>query len=169
MAHHDAPKKRMLWRWAARLALGAVALVVLPALAGIAYQALASARDARRYPPPGNLIDIGGYRLHIQSAGQGSPTVILDAGWTDCSLNWCLVQPEVAKFTRVCSYDRAGSGWSDPGPAPRTSAQIVRELHTLLANSTHIVPLDQPAAVVDAIRQVITAVREHRPLRAGDR
>ena len=135
MAHHDAPKKRMLWRWAARLALAVVALVVLPALAGIAYQALASARDARRYPPPGNPIDIGGYRLHIQSAGEGAPTVILDAGWTDCSLNWCLVQPKVAEFTRVCSYDRAGSGWSDPGPAPRTSAQIVRELHTLLANA----------------------------------
>ena len=120
---------------AVRLAVGAVALALLLAILGAVYQWAASARDARRYPPPGKLIDMGGYRLHIESAGEGSPTVILDAGWSSCSLNWCLVQPEVAKFTRVCSYDRAGMGWSDPGPSPRTSLQIAHELHTLLANA----------------------------------
>jgi pimeloyl-ACP methyl ester carboxylesterase len=109
-----------------------IALVLLLVLAGLAYQAIASARDARRYPPPGKLVDVGGYRLHINSTGEGSPVLILDAGWSDCSLNWCLVQPEVAKFTRVCSYDRAGTGWSDVGPSSRSSLQIVRELHTLL-------------------------------------
>jgi pimeloyl-ACP methyl ester carboxylesterase len=125
-----------IWRrWAGRLAGGVVALALLLVLAGVAYQAIASARDVRRYPPPGRLVDVGGHRLHINSTGEGSPTVILDAGVCDCSLNWCLVQPEVAKFTRVCSYDRAGMGWSDAGPSPRTSGQIVQELHALLANA----------------------------------
>ena len=119
-------------KYTTRLAVGAVALGVFLALSGATYQWMASARDARRYPPPGKLVDVGGYRLHIDSAGEGSPTVVLDAGWSHCSLNWRLVQPEVAKFTRVCSYDRAGMGWSDEGPAPRTSDQIVRELHALL-------------------------------------
>ena len=110
-------KRRVFRRWAVRLVLGVFALVALLALAGLAYQAIASARDARQYLPPGRMIDVGGYRLHLRSMGEGGPTVVLDAGWSDCSLHWCLVQPEVAQFTRVCSYDRAGLGWSDPGPA----------------------------------------------------
>ena len=126
---------RLVWRWIKRLALGAITLALLLVLAGLAYQAIASARDVHRYPPPGRLVDVGGHRLHVNSTGQGSPVVILDAGVCDCSLNWCLVQPEVARFTRVCSYDRAGMGWSDVGPAPRSSGQIVRELHTLLTNA----------------------------------
>jgi pimeloyl-ACP methyl ester carboxylesterase len=125
----------IFWCWVRRLAIGVVAIVLLLVLAGVAYQAIASARDAQRYPPPGRLIDVGGYRLHINSTGEGTPTVVLDAGVCDCSLNWCLVQPEIAKFTRVCSYDRAGMGWSDADPSPRTSEVIVRELHTLLANA----------------------------------
>jgi pimeloyl-ACP methyl ester carboxylesterase len=130
--HESGTKKRPFRLWAKRLVLGLLALVLLLALAGVSYQALASARDLGRYPPPGRLIDVGGYRLHIDSAGAGSPTVVLEAGWSHCSLDWRLVQPQVAQFTRVCSYDRAGTGWSDEGPAPRTSAQIVRELHALL-------------------------------------
>lgn len=122
----------ILWYWIRCLVKIVVALVLLLVLAGALYQAIASVRDARRYPPPGRLIDVGGYRLHINSTGDGTPTVILDAGLCDCSLHWCLVQPEVAKFTRVCSYDRAGLGWSDATPPPRTSRRIVRELHTLL-------------------------------------
>lgn len=77
-------------------------------------------------------MDIGGYRLHILCLGEGSPTVILEAGATDFSLQWSLVQPEVATFTRVCVYDRAGFGWSDPGPYAHTSDVIVEELHRLL-------------------------------------
>ena len=126
---------RLVWRWIKRLALGAIAFALLLVLAGLAYQAIASVRDARRYPPPGRLVDVGGHRLHVNSTGQGSPVVILDAGVCDCSINWCLVQPEVARFTRVCSYDRAGMGWSEVGPAPRTSGQIVRELHALLTHA----------------------------------
>jgi len=80
-------------------------------------------------------VDIGGYRLHINCTGTGSPTVILDAGLGGTSLDWSLVQPAVARFTRVCSYDRAGYGWSDTGPGPRTSQQIVQELHLLLVHA----------------------------------
>jgi pimeloyl-ACP methyl ester carboxylesterase len=82
--------------------------------------------------PLGQLIDLGTHRLHLHATGAGSPAVILESGGLSWSLDWHLVQSEVAKFTRVCSYDRAGFGWSDPGPKPRSSAQIVSELHALL-------------------------------------
>lgn len=86
-------------------------------------------------PPPGKLVDVGGWRLHLNCTGEaraGQPTVILEPGIGDFSVEWSLVQPGVAKFARVCSYDRAGDGWSDWGPHPRTFRQIVYELHTLL-------------------------------------
>jgi Predicted hydrolases or acyltransferases (alpha/beta hydrolase superfamily) len=86
-------------------------------------------------PPPGQLIDLGGWRLHLNCTGTaktGQPAVILEAGSGDFSVDWSLVQPGVARFARVCSYDRAGSGWSDLGPRPRTLHQKVWELHTLL-------------------------------------
>ena len=87
------------------------------------------------FSPPGKLVDVGGWRLHINCTGEtrvGQPTVILEPGIGDFSVEWSLVQPGVAKFARVCSYDRAGDGWSDWGPHPRTFRQIVYELHTLL-------------------------------------
>ena len=80
-------------------------------------------------------VDVGGYQLYIMCDGQGSPTVILDAGLGGTHGAWATVQPSVATFTRVCSYDRAGLGDSDPGPTPRTSQQIVKELHALLDNA----------------------------------
>lgn len=83
-------------------------------------------------PPPGELVDLGGYRLHINCEGYGSPTVILDAGLGDWSTHWTAVQNLLRGDTRVCSYDRAGYGWSDPGPRPRDSLRIVTELHSLL-------------------------------------
>ena len=100
--------------------------------------AAAVAQDAPDPPPvpaPGRLVDVGGWRLHLNCSGiarPGSPTVILEAGLGDFSVEWSLVQPEVSTFARVCSYDRAGDGWSDIGPSPRTLHQIVYELHTLL-------------------------------------
>jgi len=87
------------------------------------------------FSPPGKLVDIGGWRLHLNCTGEvrpSQPTVILEAGSGDFSVEWSLVQPGIAKFARVCSYDRAGDGWSDLGPHPRTFHQIVYELHTLL-------------------------------------
>jgi len=82
--------------------------------------------------PPGRLVDVGGFRLHMQCAGEGSPAIVLDAALGGSSLSWSLVQPELAKFTRTCSYDRAGFGWSDAGPMPRTAGRIADELRTLL-------------------------------------
>lgn len=87
------------------------------------------------YPAPGKLVDLGGWRLHLNCTGEASasqPTVILEAGAGDFSVDWSLLQPRVARFARVCSYDRGGSGWSDLGPRPRTMHQIIWELHALL-------------------------------------
>ena len=81
---------------------------------------------------PGRLVDIGGHRLHIHCTGEGTPTIIFDSGVGGFSLEWSRIQSALAQRTRVCSYDRAGYGWSDPGPLPRTSERITRELHTLL-------------------------------------
>jgi pimeloyl-ACP methyl ester carboxylesterase len=115
-----------------------VALVIaflLSLCAGLVYQAFGSARGTRKYPPPGRLVDVGGYRLHIHCGGTGSPSVVLESGIAASSLSWGLVQPEVARFTRVCSYDRAGLGWSDPAPSPRTCARIAGELDRLLLSA----------------------------------
>lgn len=113
--------------------LGGLFVVVLGlTLAGAVYESVAEAADARSDPPPGQLVDVGGYRMHINCAGIGSPTVVIDAGLGDWSTNWSWVQPEVAKMTRVCTYDRAGDGWSEVGPQPRTAQQFVNELYVLL-------------------------------------
>ena len=116
-----------------RVLLGfTVLLLVRPAV-------VAQPQDASTSPPlpaPGRLIDLGGWRLHLHCTGRqvrtSQPTVILEAGSGDFSVDWSLVQPEVARFARVCSYDRAGAGWSDLGPRPRTMHQVAWELRTLL-------------------------------------
>lgn len=90
-------------------------------------------RKRMRFPPPGRLVDVGGFRLHINCSGEGTPTVVLDAALGGSSISWTLVQPSIARLTRVCSYDRAGFGWSDPGPFPRNAGRIADELRTLLA------------------------------------
>jgi len=82
--------------------------------------------------PPGQLIDVGGFRLHIHCSGEGSPSIVLDAALGGSSLSWSLVQTTLATLSRVCSYDRAGFGWSDAGPKPRSAGRIADELRTLL-------------------------------------
>jgi pimeloyl-ACP methyl ester carboxylesterase len=114
------------------IAFALVGLLLLLALAGASYQAVATSVDARRFPEPGQLIDIDGIQLKLNCTGQGSPTVVLEAGLGDVLIGWKRVQSPIAEFSRVCSYDRAGYGGSDPGPMARTSAQIAKELHTLL-------------------------------------
>jgi pimeloyl-ACP methyl ester carboxylesterase len=110
------------------LVVALIALVVI----GLVYQAVGSARDRRRFPPPGRLVDVGGHRLHVRIAGEGGPAVILESGIAASSINWSRIQPLVARFTRVLSYDRAGYAWSDKAPGPRTAGQAACELHTLL-------------------------------------
>ncbi|MEW6498917.1 MAG: alpha/beta hydrolase [Cyanobacteriota bacterium] len=105
-------------------------------LSGIFYQTVSEAVDRHKYPLLGQFVDIGGFRLHLNCMGQGTPTVVMDAGAGAPSITWGLVPPEIAKFTRVCTYDRAGLGWSDPNlRTPRTSQQSVDELHTLLTQA----------------------------------
>src|SRR4029077_9156264 len=84
------------------------------------------------YTRPGQLIDVGGFRLNLYCMGSGSPTVVFDSGYEDWAPAWSTVQPKIAKWTRACSYDRAGTGFSDPGPMPRTSVRIAEELHAAL-------------------------------------
>jgi pimeloyl-ACP methyl ester carboxylesterase len=119
-------------RWISRTALTIICLLGLLALGGAIYQSIAMRMDARRSPEPGTLVDIGGYNLEIYCTGGGSPTVILESGLGDLLPEWERVQTGITKFSRVCSYDRAGYGGSDAGPMPRTSALIATELHTLL-------------------------------------
>jgi pimeloyl-ACP methyl ester carboxylesterase len=85
-----------------------------------------------KYSPPGKLVDVGGYRLHLNCSGKSGPTIVLIAGGGDFSFDWELVQPKLSLVARVCSYDRAGLAWSDAGPTPRTMKQDAYELHTLL-------------------------------------
>lgn len=104
-------------------------------LAGYIFEPMAEAADAKAYPPPGQLVDVGDYHLHINCTGEGSPTVVIESGWGDMSAAWGWVQPEVAKTTRICTYDRAGMGWSDASSEPRTAREYAKELHILLAKA----------------------------------
>ncbi len=116
--------------------LGILLLLLLALLgAGALYHSIGSAFDARRYPPPGRLVDVGGHRLHLLEMGAGSPTVIFEAALGATSRSWALVQPEIAKQARTLAYERAGFGWSDRGPEPRTASRILEELRTLLRNA----------------------------------
>ena len=124
-----------MWRWTTRVLVGLCSLIVVTALTGALYQTVATRKDLAVTPPPGQLVDIGGYRLHLWCTGNGAPAVILDTGLGGSSAGWYFVQPDVARFTRVCSYDRAGMGYSDPGPSPRTARRIASELATLLDRS----------------------------------
>jgi pimeloyl-ACP methyl ester carboxylesterase len=87
---------------------------------------------AMRTPPPGRLVSVGTHRLHLQCEGDGTPSVVFDAALGGSSLSWSFVFPAVARWTRACAYDRAGFGWSEAGPLPRTAGRIADELHTLL-------------------------------------
>jgi pimeloyl-ACP methyl ester carboxylesterase len=111
------------------------AVIFCAASTGYIYQIVATALDKHNYPPPGKLVNINGNRLHVQSVGTGSPTVILEAGLCAMSSVWGWIQPEVAKFTRVVSYDRAGLGWSKQDNAPFTALHVARQLHDLLKTS----------------------------------
>lgn len=110
-------------------------LLILVTISGISYQTIEARVDTRRFSQEGKSVDIGGYKPNINCTGQGSPTVVLEAGLASTSFTWNRVQPGIASFTRVCSYDRAGYMWSDYSSLPRTSVQIARELHTLLQNA----------------------------------
>ena len=91
--------------------------------------------DRVNFEPPGKLIDVNGHKMHINCIGNKSPTIILDSGTGGFSLEWKNIQHSLSQYVRVCAYDRAGYGWSDMGPLPRTTKRITHELHTLLQNA----------------------------------
>lgn len=133
-----------MWRRTKRIFVVLSAFLVTATLSGATYQWLATRKELAATPPPGHLVDIGGYKLHLWCTGDGAPAVILDAGLGGTSAGWGFVQPDVARFTRVCSYDRAGMGYSDSGPSPRTARRIANELAELLARSG----IDGPVVLV---------------------
>jgi hypothetical protein len=124
---------------------------------GMLYQIIATEMDKRSHLPPGEMVDVGGYRLHLYCIGEnvaGSPTVILEQGLGGTCPAWAYVQPEIAQATRVCAYDRAGMGWSDLSPEPRdaqhiaeaTNAQVKARAQQALSNLDLL-----PAFVSDAL------------------
>ena len=108
------------------------ALLIVLALVGFAYEQRARKQEAAQFHPPGQLLDIGGYRLHLYCTGSGGQTIVLEHGHRANYLDWYLVQPQIAKFARVCSFDRAGYGWSDASPKARVPSVMANELHSLL-------------------------------------
>jgi pimeloyl-ACP methyl ester carboxylesterase len=112
-----------------------LAIVVLVALAGTTYQGVTTSLERRRYPHPGRLVDVGGHQLHIYCTGRGAPIVVLEAPASGLSSSWARVQEALEPLTRVCSYDRAGLGWSEQGDEPFDPGRVPLELQALLAGA----------------------------------
>lgn len=112
-----------------------LAIVVLLALAGTTYQGVTTSLERRRYPHPGRLVDVGGHQLHIHCTGRGTPIVVLEAPAAGLSESWSPVQASLDRVTRVCSYDRAGMGWSERGDDPFDPDRVPIELQALLAGA----------------------------------
>jgi pimeloyl-ACP methyl ester carboxylesterase len=119
-------------KWIVAVALG-LCLVFL--VAGYLYERISEARDARRHPSPGKMVAVGDHRLHLLCKGTVGPTVIIEQGAGEPAILWRPIQEKVSSFARVCTYDRAGYGWSDPVRASRTIQERAEELHTLLVNA----------------------------------
>ncbi len=126
----DVTPERSLWTRVRPVLAGAMML----ALAGFTYEQFGEWRDRARFPRIGRSVDIGGRSLNIYCSGEGGPTVILETNWGEAGYRWVAIQREIAKFTRACWYDRAGYGWSDPGPFPHHSDSVARDLQKLLKN-----------------------------------
>src|SRR5690348_4968166 len=133
-------------RWLRRGALALVGLALLLACIGSAYQLIGNWRDAHRFSQRGRFVQAGPIKMNMDCAGSGSPIVILEQGGGVPAIGWMKVQPQIAQFTRVCSYDRAGYGWSEPGPMPRTIPRMVNELKVLLDASAEKSPYVMAAA-----------------------
>jgi pimeloyl-ACP methyl ester carboxylesterase len=125
-------------------ALALIALLVGLLAIGFGYERLMAAGDARSFPAPGQMLSVDGYAMHLNCAGEGSPTVVMDAGLGGWSMDWTEVQPSVARSTRVCTYDRPGMGWSSPRPEPQDAQHAVAELRNLLISAN----IDGPLVLV---------------------
>jgi hypothetical protein len=152
-------------------------IAVLISTVAVSGQQVASSGSAPAdivYAQPGQLVDTGGFRLNLYCMGSGSPTVVFDSGWGDWAPVWSKVQPEVAKWTRACSYDRAGYGFSDPGPMPQTLYMSeVAGLVLVDADPNDVEPkamregeLRGIAGIVSRLRDCRNLIAEHKPLPA---
>jgi len=133
--------RRSLPNWSRRAVLYPIFALMVVGGCGAAYETVREAQDGATHAAPGDLVDVGGHRLHINCSGTGSPTVVLEAGLDEPSLvmaGW--IAPAVASTTRVCVYDRAGKGWSDPAPEGADPLSVVTDLHTLLDRHGEVGP-----------------------------
>jgi pimeloyl-ACP methyl ester carboxylesterase len=121
-----------LWRRLRRVVKWTGTVVVLLLVAGASYQACSVRQEAGRFPPPGRLVDIGGRRLHLLCIGDGEPTVLFEPSGFGSAVSSTAARVEISRRARVCSYDRAGTGWSDPGPSILSAGQLVDDLERLL-------------------------------------
>jgi pimeloyl-ACP methyl ester carboxylesterase len=128
-------------KWLKRIAAVLAGTFVVALLAGISYEQIMRWRVAQQFPPPGKLVDVGGYRMQLDCRGVGSPTVVLEAGFDALgSSSWTLVHDAIAKRTRACAYSRAGLVWSQARPEQFTAERAAQELHRLLANAGEHAP-----------------------------
>jgi pimeloyl-ACP methyl ester carboxylesterase len=124
--------RRSLAPRSGRWALYPIAAVLAAAAVGGTVETITLVSDQHRYAMPGRLYDVGGYRLHLNCTGSGSPTVVLQSGLGEFSASWARIAPAVARSTRVCTYDRAGQGWSEEAPQIQDGLRVAADLHTLL-------------------------------------
>lgn len=135
VAPNPMPRRRRWWFYLRRGLMVVAVLFVALVLLGVTYQTAATEIDKRTYPPRGQLYNVNGHQMHMVCMGEGSPTVILQAGGVAESLWWYWVQNELAVHTKVCAFDRPGLGWSEAVSGMRDPATILSELHALLAEA----------------------------------
>ena len=123
---------RLSWHRTRRVFLIATGVLLVLAAAGALYQSVSVRREAGRFPPPGRLVDIGGRRLHLLCIGDGPSTVIFDPSGFGNALSASIARQQISAYARVCSYDRMGTGWSDPGPATISVGMLADDLERLL-------------------------------------
>jgi len=133
-------KPRGFLGWFFRIIVGIVVLVILLALMGTILLSRASASDRAKFTAPGELVTVNDRQMHIYCKGEGSPTVILDAGTGGWSIAWSAIMPDLAETTRVCAYDRAGLGWSEAADDERTPQQMADDLKALLVKANESGP-----------------------------
>jgi len=142
-----------------RVLVTAGVVILFLILIGATYQGVATALERRQFPRPGRLIDVGGHQLHLYCVGQGAPAVVLEAPATTMSAVWGWVQADLAKTTRVCSYDRAGLGWSEAGDSSFSAQQTPIELNALLAKAGERAPFVLAGAEFGAALATLYAAR----------
>jgi pimeloyl-ACP methyl ester carboxylesterase len=126
-------KRSRILRWLKRIALACLALTIIMAGTGAIFEAVSRQKATKNYPPKGQLVDIGGRRIHLDCRGHGSPTILLEAGSDSFgSLSWARVHDRLASRTRTCAYDRAGIMWSDRAYASQDGEAVARDLHIAL-------------------------------------